>query len=70
MASSIYYQFGTSWIQESESDGSVFRRAYTSDPRTDPLAELDHITEEFADGSTQTTWFDKDGKATLDSREP
>lgn len=64
-----YYEFGGAWIEETRDGADIIKRSFTADPRVDSKARLDSSVREFPNGSWQTTWFDADGRATVDSIE-
>ncbi|SEN45075.1 hypothetical protein [Cryobacterium luteum] len=65
-----YYEFGGGWVHESKHGDDVVKKQYTADPRiSSSHARLDHSTRIFPNGSWQTTWYDADGVATVDTIE-
>lgn len=69
MPHSRYYSLGSGWVHESTDGNDTIRRTWTADPRVDRDARLDSSVRLFPDGSWQTTWYDNDGRATVDSVE-
>lgn len=64
-----YYEFGGLWIRETADGADIVKFAFTTDPRIDRNAQLDHSTRIFPNGSWQNTWRSADGGVIVDSIE-